>query len=885
MPQTEPNKMNKKIKFALILKDDEEVRTMSEFKKFFDIREIMDSFFDGKLERWLSDHYYFDKAEKISNLRNQYKVKSKSTENLTEETVEVIQEIFDIPSAERKKLKQDDIEDIIRLSKKEDELVQDIVDKNALKNIHLVAEDQAELEKLVKKNFNKQSSIYILSDGADPYTLNASYIEVTKLRFVGVETKNSRQKTKIKIVGNIFSDSEDREEKIDKIEKFFAAHRDRFSNVSLMMKIENDKSDSATNFITKEIPKSVAQGVNYFQKGETNSVEAVQDKLIRYMDAGFPLIYLNTFEEDKADEIIKDATSDRKIFEWNAETFSANFNGSNKIFKDGWSLNDTLEHLIRVQMARQSQKKADETEPELPYNLERSVLVLKDAHGFLRKDAHNYLHDDKVVSHLKYLAHMIYNGQLEDCNIIIVSPVLSIPKELENYLTIINLGNLTEAEIKKLVIDFCKNHDANIPDEDFCDDLVTALKGLSEFEIINILSLALSGNYELKRSDINLILDQKKQMIQKLNILEMIDAKEKLDDIGGLENLKDWLKRKAKIFNSIKDAQSFGVQIPKGILIVGMPGCGKSLSAKATAKTFDMPLLKMDMGRIMGKYVGESETNMRRALKLSEEIAPCVLWIDELEKAFSGIGGGGGSGEVTTRLFGTFLTWMQEKTQAVFVVATANDVSSLPPELLRKGRFDEIFYIGLPNSAERRKIFEIYFNKVPTRDTEGLEKNLDEFVASTRNYSGADIEGVVKEAIELAFIEKVEQKIFMPSETSTETKIISLAKKSFKGLSDDHVRTAIAQSYSISQAQSNVMDELKKKKFKNASKADENEDLYDALGYHFGIMKHNASKVWKAVRNKKPSEADKKNFKTKVKSLFKKKTPQEVSPDVATETK
>jgi len=878
--------MNKKIKFALILKNDEEVRTMSELKKFFDIREIMECFFDGKLERWLTDHYYTKQAEKISELRRQYKIESDLTENLTEKTVEVIHEIFDIPTAERKKLSQEGIEDIIRLSKKEDELVQNIVDKNALKNIHLVAENQFEFQKLVKKNSNKMVSIYILNDGAEPYILDLNYIENTKLRFVGVETKNSGQKTKIKIVGKIFSDNEDRAEKIDKIEKFFSAHKSRFSNVTLMMKIESDKGDAATNFITAEIPKSVAQGVNYFQKGETNSVESVQNKLIRYMDAGFPLIYLNTFEEDKADEIIFEATSDRKIFEWNTEIFSARFNDGKIFFKDGWSLNDTLEHLIRVQMARQSQKKAGEVEPQFQYNLERSVLILKDAHGFLRKDAHNYLHDDKVVSHLKHLAHMIYNGQLEDCNIIIVSPILSIPKELENYLTIINLGNLTEGEIKKLVTDFCKNHDANVPDEDFCDDLVTALKGLSEFEIINILSLALSGNNELKRSDINLILDQKKQMIQKLNILEMIDAKEKLDDIGGLENLKDWLKRKAKIFNSIKDAQNFGVQIPKGILIVGMPGCGKSLSAKATAKTFDMPLLKMDMGRIMGKYVGESETNMRRALKLSEEIAPCVLWIDELEKAFSGIGGVGGSGEVTTRLFGTFLTWMQEKTQAVFVVATANDVSSLPPELLRKGRFDEIFYIGLPNSAERRKIFQIYFNKVPARDVEGLEKNLDEFVASTRNYSGADIEGVVKEAIELAFIEKVEQKNFQTVEPSTETKVVNLSKNVFKGLADRHVRTAIAQSYSISQAQSNVIDELKKKKFKNASKADESEDLYDALGYHFGILKHNTSKVWKAIRNKKPIEGDKTKFNTKLKNIFsRKKVPQEENSNAAHETK
>ena len=241
--------------------------------------------------------------------------------------------MFDIPVSERKKLDKDEVEDIIRLSKKEDELVQKIVDKNALKNIHLVAEGQLEFDKLVRKNLGKMVSIYILNDGATPYILNARYIESTKLRFVGVETQNSRLKTKIRIVGNIFSGNEDRDEKVRKIEKFISAHKNRFSNVSLMMKIEDSEGETATNFYIEEIAKSVAQGVNYFQKGETNSVEAVQDKLIRYMDAGFPLIYLNTFEEDKADEIIKEATSDRKIFEWNAETFSATFNNTKKFQK------------------------------------------------------------------------------------------------------------------------------------------------------------------------------------------------------------------------------------------------------------------------------------------------------------------------------------------------------------------------------------------------------------------------------------------------------------------------------------------------------------------------------------------------------------------------
>jgi len=191
--------------------------------------------------------------------------------------------------------------------------------------------------------------------------------------------------------------------------------------------------------------------------------------------------------------------------------------------------------------------------------------------------------------------------------------------------------------------------------------------------------------------------------------------------------------------------------MPKGVLIAGIPGCGKSLSAKAAAKLFNIPLLRLDMGRLLGKYVGESESNMRKAIRLADALSPCVLWIDELEKAFAGIGEGGSGGEVTTRLFGSFLTWLQEKESAAFVVATANDITKLPPELLRKGRFDEIFYVGLPQTAERRKIFQIHIEKRRPDDLPGID--LDELAARSDGYSGADIEGVVRESVETAFAE------------------------------------------------------------------------------------------------------------------------------------
>lgn len=200
----------------------------------------------------------------------------------------------------------------------------------------------------------------------------------------------------------------------------------------------------------------------------------------------------------------------------------------------------------------------------------------------------------------------------------------------------------------------------------------------------------------------------------------MIPLKETIDDIGGMDILKEWLKRKSKIFKNMARAETYGVDIPKGVLTAGIPGCGKSLNAKAAASLFEVPLLRLDMGRLMGKYVGESEANLRNAISLAEAISPCVLWVDELEKAFAGIGGTGGSAEVTTRLFGNFLTWMQEKSSPAFVVATANDITRLPPELLRKGRFDELFYVGLPKEPEREKIFEIHIHKRRPQDLKKL---------------------------------------------------------------------------------------------------------------------------------------------------------------------
>lgn len=450
----------------------------------------------------------------------------------------------------------------------------------------------------------------------------------------------------------------------------------------------------------------------------------LEENLIRYIDAGFPILYINSYEENKVDDIIKKSACGRKILEWNGVNGFVDFNSKSSLSMMDFSLVAVLKFLMESN------------------ELDGSLVVLK--------DVQSYLDEPEAVAVLKRISGMIGMGEIET-SIIIVSPVRKIPRELEPYITIFEMDYLSTDEIKKVIEEFIEVNAVDTLRTELMEEMAIAFKGLTEFEIQNILALAYADDGELTRKDLSLIFDQKQQMILKSGILEMIPLKESLDDIGGLENLKKWLKKKAKVLKNTEKAQQFGVDIPKGVLIAGVPGCGKSLNAKAAAKLFEIPLLRLDMGRLMGKYVGESEANMRKAIALAEAIAPCVLWVDELEKAFAGIGGTGGGADITTRLFGNFLTWMQEKKSAAFVVATANDITKLPPELLRKGRFDEIFYVGLPNDNERKKIFEIHISKRRKQDLEGI--NLDTLINKTKGYSGADIEGVVKESIETVYSE------------------------------------------------------------------------------------------------------------------------------------
>lgn len=403
------------------------------------------------------------------------------------------------------------------------------------------------------------------------------------------------------------------------------------------------------------------------------------------------------------------------------------------------------------------------------YGME-TYLILKDINDLLSGPNK----DLKVLSILKYISERTLYANDYHATIFILSDMLVIPHELENYITIFDYPLPIEKEIYILVKDFAKEMHINVSD-DIIDSIVLSLKGMTKFQITQILNLAYHNGGNLVKEDTSLILKEKEQFIKKTGMLEIIPVKEKPEDIGGLEIMKDWLNQKANIFKNLDKAIRFGVDLPKGLLIMGRPGCGKSLTAKTTAAMFNLPLIRLDVGRLLGKYVGESEENMRKALKLSEAISPCVLWIDELEKAFAGVTSNNDGG-ITFRLFGQFLTWMQEKTSSVFIVATANNIKSLPKEFFRKGRFDELFYVDCPNKAERIKIFNIHLKK-----RKKWNKNIDveELAKKTENFSGADIETIVKNAVEVEFLRGLQENLDL-SEIKLDTSTILDAIKGIK---------------------------------------------------------------------------------------------------------
>jgi len=331
-------------------------------------------------------------------------------------------------------------------------------------------------------------------------------------------------------------------------------------------------------------------------------------------------------------------------------------------------------------------------------------------------------------------------------SLILLSPVLEIPLELEKEIAVVDFPLPTLEELDDMLkeieerIKSRSEFKIDLTPEDR-EELLKAALGLTLSEAENAFAKVLIEDLKLSREDIVKILKEKEQLIKKSGILEYITPDESTNAIGGLEALKQWFSERAEGFS--EKAREFPLPPPRGVLLIGVPGCGKSLCAKVIAHEWKKPLLRFDVGRAFGKYVGESEANIRRAIKTAESLAPCILWIDEIEKEFGGVSGEGDSG-TSARVFASFLTWMQEKKSPVFVLATANNINRLPPEFLRKGRFDEIFFVDLPFEDERKEIFRIHLSK-RKRNPDNFDLNL--LVKESDGYSGAEIEEAIISAL------------------------------------------------------------------------------------------------------------------------------------------
>ena len=463
-------------------------------------------------------------------------------------------------------------------------------------------------------------------------------------------------------------------------------------------------------------------------------------KLSSLLRARFPLIYITTFEEDRVTKYIKEISKDekqvkfpREVFTWTQTAGLCNENSQKGIA-------DTTCPCKMLEYIRKYDKDA--------------VFILYDFHvnfGLKCKSP-----DFNVIRKIRDIIPDLKLGNARK-TIFFVSPELVIPEALQKEITMFDfpLPNLEEIKAK-LNSMITQNSSVNVNlSEEETDKLCKAALGLTLQEAESAFALAMVNDGKINIDDLNIIMEEKTQVIKKTGILEFIKSDYSINDIGGLDNLKNWLLKRNNSWS--EKAKRYCIPAPKGVLVTGVPGCGKSLTAKAMSTIWQLPLLKLDFGKVFSGLVGSSEENMRRALATAEAVAPSILWIDEIEKGLSGLGSNGDSG-VSTRIFGQFLTWMQEKENPVFVIATANNINGLPPELLRKGRFDEIFFVDLPTFSERKEIFKLHLEK-RLKDKEiaseivGVPNLCTELAKLSEGFIGSEIEQVVVSALCDAFFE------------------------------------------------------------------------------------------------------------------------------------
>lgn len=461
-------------------------------------------------------------------------------------------------------------------------------------------------------------------------------------------------------------------------------------------------------------------------------MKTFEDRIIESIRSRDTLIFTETVEERETLNILRRAAFRlrQSVILWNPV----------EMFKD-----ITMDNGVQAMQPMQSVTDLHSMLQEIREYSGDALFVLQDVHFFMNERTDPALLAN-LIRNFKLLKEHLRGVKKTIC---VVGRNFNLPQELEGDFAILSLDRPKKDEIRGIVMDFvARQHwEDRLSSEPKVREMIfEAARGLTADQIRSCLVRTLVTTGRLEGEAISHILDQKKQIIGRNGILEYFEADVTVDSVGGLNNLKSWLRQRKRAFDD--DAREIGLPEPKGLLVFGVPGGGKSLTAKAASNLWQMPLLRFDMGRIFGQYVGQSEGNMRDALQVAEAVAPCIMWIDEMEKGFAGASGGH---ETTTRVLGNFLTWMQEKKNPVFVIATANDVTALPPEFLRKGRFDEMFFVGPPNEKERMEIIKIQLQKyklVPE------EFDLPYLVQVSDKRTGAEIEQAIIEAKYNAFDEK-----------------------------------------------------------------------------------------------------------------------------------
>jgi ATPase family associated with various cellular activities (AAA) len=487
-----------------------------------------------------------------------------------------------------------------------------------------------------------------------------------------------------------------------------------------------------------------------------------QTEIETFIRARYPILYILTSEELRVQSLVIDIAKKRqkKVFEWSYSTGIVPAGTSIQSQKNrNAATKDPLAALDQV---------IEQVEP--------AIFIFKDLHPFLTRN--NFA----VIRKLKEIALHLKNSFK---TIVLVSPVMEIPAELEKEITLLNFPlparhDLDEL-LEKIIADVRQLKQVKIDlDGPGRERLLQAALGLTLGEAENVFAKIIVKDGRLSGDHVHEVFAEKQQTIRKNGLLEYCATTESFASVGGLAVLKEWLNKRATALT--EEARAFGLPSPRGILMLGVQGCGKSLCAKAVSTQWQLPLLRFDMGRMFGSLVGSSEENVRRAIAVAESVAPAILWVDEIDKAFAGSQGSGVTdGGTTARVFGTFLTWLSEKTAPVFVVATANDISQLPPELLRKGRLDEIFFVDLPGRDERMEVFRIHLHK---RGRDAAQFDLETLADASRDFSGAEIEEGINSALYDAFYSR-------------------------QPLATEHVRAALAQTVPLAKTMAEQIGQLR----------------------------------------------------------------------------